>query len=384
MATANLASMKTNQSAPAVAAANHPILAKTQFLEKRKDLLGQGIPGHMTVEREIRTATVMLMQSKDLQAATPDSFYVAVSVAINSGIGLGNGKGYLVAYKGNCQYVPGWKGLVDLINRSGRASVWTGIVRKGDHFRYQLGDSPMCEHMPGDSESFKDITHFYAIGRVKGSEWPIVEVWSIGKVKKHLNDYNKVGARHYALKDDNNFEMYGRKVVLLQAIKYLPTSQELDNAVAADTAHDSGREMTIEGNMVFVDESDNTQPPADNAPQGNAGQRPAAQPRNEDPLDPADYDDQAAARPAARQQAQSQQEETPAESLVDKLKNRLRTLTDVDMLDAEADLINDIGASPADIEDLREIYQARRHELQEPRQQRPQQQRASRPAMNME
>lgn len=240
--------------------AQHPITGKTDYLEKRKDLLGAGIPGHMTVEREIRTATVMLMQSKDLQAATPLSFYVAVSIAINSGIGLGNGKGYLVAYKGNVSYVPGWKGLIDLVNRTGRASAWTGVVRKGDHFDYQLGDSPYLSHKPGDSEEHADITHYYAVGRVKGSEWPHIVVWSVGKVIKHLNQYNKVGGKHYAVKNDDNMEAYGRKVVLLQVIKYLPTSVELENAIAAENANASGKaahvENTIDGNFVFIDEED--------------------------------------------------------------------------------------------------------------------------------
>jgi recombination protein RecT len=242
--------------------AAHPIAGKTDLLEKRKELLGAGIPGHMTVEREIRTAAVMLMQSKDLQAATPQSFYVAVSIAINSGIGLGNGKGYLVAYKGNCQYVPGWKGLVDLVNRTGRASAWTGVVHKGDHFEYALGDSPFLTHKPGDNEEHEDITHYYAIGRVKGAEYPHIVVWSVAKVHKHLKQYNKVGGKHYAVKNDDNFEAYGRKVVLLQVIKYLPTSVELENAIAAENANASGKsakvENTIDGNFVFLEDEDGT------------------------------------------------------------------------------------------------------------------------------
>lgn len=263
---ANLQEMKNaaQQGTNAVAQRqNHPILGKTDYLEKRKELLGAGIPGHMVVEREIRTAAVMLMNSKDLQQATPSSFYNAVSVAVNSGIGLGNGKGYLVAYKGNCSYVPGWKGLVDLVSRTGRASVWTGVVHRGDHFEYALGDSPFLNHRPGENEEHKDITHYYAIGRVKGSEWPIVEVWTVAKVVKHLNKYNKVGGRHYALKDDNNMEMYARKVVLLQALKYLPQSQDLENAINAEIAHETGKNATIDGNFVFVSEMDDMPPPDD-------------------------------------------------------------------------------------------------------------------------
>lgn len=255
--------------------AAHPIIGKTDFLEQRKNLLGAGIPGHMTVEREIRTATVMLMQSKDLQAAKPQSFYVAVSIAINSGIGLGNGKGYLVAYKGNVSYVPGWKGLIDLVNRTGRASAWTGVVRKGDHFEYALGDSPFLTHKPGDSEVHADITHYYAVGRVKGGEWPHLVVWSVAKVHKHLKEYNKVGGKHYAAKNDDNFEAYGRKVVLLQVIKYLPTSVELENSIAAENANASGKsatvENTIDGNFVFInDEDDAAEPDQEEHPRTDA------------------------------------------------------------------------------------------------------------------
>ena len=281
----DLKDMQADQAANETALARraaHPITGKTDLLEQRKGLLGAGIPGHMTVEREIRTAAVMLMQpqNKELRAATPQSFYTAVSVAINSGIGLGNGKGYLVAYKGNVQYVPGWKGLIDLVQRTGRASAWTGVVHKGDEFDYQLGDSPYLHHKPGDNEEHKDITHYYAIGRVKGAEYPHIVVWSVAKTIKHLNQYNKVGAQHYAVKTDDNMEAYGRKVVLLQVIKYLPTSVELENAIAAENANASGRgvnvENTIDGNFVYINEEDDAEQPGEAEPIPRTDVQPSA------------------------------------------------------------------------------------------------------------
>jgi len=286
----------------------HPVQGKLLLLEKKKELLGAGIPGHMLVEREIRSAAIALANSRDLQAATPESFYTAVSVAINSGIGLGRGQGYLVAYKGSCQFVPGWRGLVDLVTRSGRATVWTGVVRKGDHFEYALGDSPFLTHRPGESEEFKDITHYYSVGRVKGGEWPIIEVWSANKVAKHLSTFNKVGTRHYALKDNNNMEHYGRKVVLLQVIKYLPQSQEIQNALAAEAAHESGKEMTIDGNFVYVaddyqDAMGDTGPLAGEVQEPEASEQKAPAPERE--LSPEELDYQ---RSVAAEQAQSEEQ----------------------------------------------------------------------------
>jgi hypothetical protein len=41
------------------------------------------------------------------------------------------------------------------------------------------------------------------------------------EVLKHLKTYNKVGGRHYANANENNLEMYARKVALLQVLKTL-------------------------------------------------------------------------------------------------------------------------------------------------------------------
>lgn len=334
---ASLQEMKQNTGAAVSAAANHPILSKTTYLDKRKDLLGAGLPSHMTVEREIRTATVMLMNSKDLQAATPDSFYNALSIAVNSGIGLGNGKGYLVAYKGKVSYVPGWKGLVDLVSRSGRANVWTGVIHQGDHFKYALGDSPYLEHIPSDNDDHKQITHYYAIGRIKGSDYPIIEVWSVAKIIKHLNKYNKVGTSHYALKDENNMEMYARKVVLLQVLKYLPQSQDIENAIVANEAAETNKGMTIDGNFMFINEE------------------------NDQPAQP-----QAAAQPAQTSAADTQYTDMPTvHPEVDKYNKflaRINSTTDVDMLDADATLISEFS-EPDDRDTLTAAYKARRAEL---------------------
>ena len=313
------------------------VTQKLQYLEKRKDLLGSGIPSHMTVEREIRTAAIMMMNSKELQVATPASFYTAVSVAINSGIGLGNGKGYLVAYKGNCSFVPGWKGLVDLVSRTGRAMVWTGVVHEGDHFNYRLGDSPFLDHRAGDVDDHKKITYYYAIGRVKGAEWPIIEVWSVNKVNKHLAKNNKVGSRHYALANDNNFEMYGRKVVLLQVIKYLPQSLEIENAISANTAAETNSKVTVDANFVMVEENDQSLNQSDmNA---NSSSETVERPMS----------DEAPNTPK------------PELSASEKLAKRLANASDIEMLDADADLIRDYPSE--DQKMLTDIYKARREFL---------------------
>jgi recombination protein RecT len=106
------------------------------------------------------------------------------------------------------------------------------------------------------------MTHVYAVGRVKGAEWPIIEVWKIERVTRHRNKYNKVGDKHYSF---NNWEMYARKIVLLQVLKYMPASVELATAIELDDAAARGEQGlsvkdAIEGSWSPVPEEPEEKP----------------------------------------------------------------------------------------------------------------------------
>ena len=231
--------------------AANPVAAFSRTLERMKPQMALALPKHMSADRMARLALTAFSTSKQLQACKTDSILASLMTATQLGLEPGiNGQGYLIPYKDTCTFVPGWKGLVDLVSRAGRATVWTGAVYHGDKFDYQLGDEPFCRHKPGDSEG--DFTHVYAIGRVKDAQMPVIEVWTRGKVRKHLDQYNKVGGRHYALASESNFEMYARKVALLQVLKYMPASIELANAIAVSHAAEAGQGAVIEGDFVTI------------------------------------------------------------------------------------------------------------------------------------
>ena len=88
-------------------------------------------------------ALTAFRNNKDLQACDQGSILASVMIASQLGLEIGVlGHAYLVPYKGQCQLIPGWRGLVDLVSRAGKATVWTGAVYEGDGFDYALGDSP--------------------------------------------------------------------------------------------------------------------------------------------------------------------------------------------------------------------------------------------------
>lgn len=252
-----------------------PAAAFNQFLQKHKNQLAAALPKHMNADRMTRLALTAFSQNKDLAACDPNSIFASLIVASQLGLEPNvGGQCYLIPYKGTCTLVPGWKGLVDLVSRSGRATVWTGAVYEGDDFDYMLGDSPYCRHRPSGEFDQKKLTHVYAIGRVKDSEVPVIEVWPIKKVDAHfVRTVNaKLQPSHYKHKHP---EMYARKVALLQVLKYMPQSIELATAVDVAHAAEEGRNLVIDGDFIVTDqgqapEVDVTPPAPQATPQATA------------------------------------------------------------------------------------------------------------------
>ena len=251
--TSTTAMRQSNSGAP-----SGPLTPKTfnEFLQKHKSQLTLALPKHLNADRMARLAMTAFSQNPKLAECEPKSIYGSIVLASQLGLEIGvGGQAYLVPYfdrkakQFKAQFIPGWQGLVDLVNRTGRATVWTGAVFDGDEFDWCLGANPRCDHRPmGECDPSK-ITHAYAVGKIKGNDQPVIEVWTVERIKKHLAMLNKVGDAHYA---NRHFEMYCRKVVLLQVLKYMPKSIELQNVETASFAADAGKNVTIDGEFVTV------------------------------------------------------------------------------------------------------------------------------------
>ena len=241
----------------------NPVTGFGRFMEKFKPQMALALPKHLNADRMTRLAMTEFSKNPALQECDPKTILGSIMTACQLGLEIGiSGQGFLVPYKKTCTFVPGWQGLVELVSRSGRGTVWTGAVFEGDDFDYAQGDNPFVKHKSGDEDDPKKITHVYAVGRTKGSDYPIIEVWTVGKIYKHLSKFNKVGGSHYALKDNGkNFEMYARKIPLLQVMKYMPKSIEVAAAVEQTHAAEAGQYSTIDQDFTLVPE------PVDRAPQ---------------------------------------------------------------------------------------------------------------------
>lgn len=234
---------------------NNPQELKS-YLDKARGVIAAALPAHLKPDRMLRLALTSFSTTPKLRECTAHSILASIVVASQIGLEPGiAGQGYLVPYRDNknglmlCQFVPGWQGLVGLLNNSGRATAWTGAVFNGDEFDFQLGSHPRCHHIPGMNHGREEMMEWvYACGKVNGSEQPVIEAWRMARVWAHRDRYNKVGSSHYSYKHP---EMYARKVVLLQVLKYMPRSIEVNNAIVAAEAGEMSRQTRAEDGVVI-------------------------------------------------------------------------------------------------------------------------------------
>lgn len=256
--------MSTNQLREAAGGARNqsPVQVFSGFMDKLKPQLALALPNHLSSDRMARLALSAFSSSQQLQRCTHISIASSIMTAAALGLEPGvNGAGYLIPYKDTCTFVPGWKGLVDLVSRSGRGTVFTGVIFKDQKYTFTDGARrDLVIHNETELDDPSDITHAYAIGWVRDATMPIIELWSVGKIEKHRNKYNKVGQRHYSFRD---WEMYCRKVPLLQVLKYMPSSIEMSNAVAVANSAETGIGATIVDGIVLENEENEQRPSVD-------------------------------------------------------------------------------------------------------------------------
>jgi recombination protein RecT len=218
----------------------------------------------------VRIAQTAFRQNPLIQKCEPYSVMRSVLLAAQSGWEIGT-QAYLVPFRNkktgkfDCQLIPDWKGLSDLVARTGKAMGWTGAVHQGDEFAYALGDRPFITHRPtGVDETDEKLQYVYAVGRIKGGDWPILEVWSVQKIQAHRDRFNRVGQEHYSYV---HFEMYARKVPFLQILKYLPKSVELTDALQLEYDAQAGEPQRnpLINLELLPDTPETTEPPPPSA-----------------------------------------------------------------------------------------------------------------------
>lgn len=216
------------------------------YINRMSGEIAKALPSVITPERFSRIALSAVSANPKLAETTPQSFLAAMMTAAQLGMEVNTplGHAYLIPYRNHgvmeAQFQLGYKGLLDLVYRSGDvSSVQAQVVYEHDDFEYSYGLEPTLRHVPARSNR-GDATHVYAVFRTKDGGYGF-EVMSMEDIRAHARKYSKsYGSGPW----QTNFEEMAKKTVLKRCLKYAPMKTEFfrqanrDEAISTEIAED--------------------------------------------------------------------------------------------------------------------------------------------------
>ena len=206
--------------------------------DKFRQALADVAPKHITPNRIVKIALIAASRQPRLFECTPQSLLQSVMKSAELGLDcVGTlGQGYLVPYYNGkikayeCQFIPGYQGLIALARRSGQiVRIESRVVHEKDVFDFEYGLDQRLKHVPELSGDRGKISCVYAIAELKDGSRQL-EVMTIDEVEA-IRDRSKAKECGPWVTD---FAEMARKTVVRRIAKYLPLSPEMEQAFEAD------------------------------------------------------------------------------------------------------------------------------------------------------
>lgn len=230
----------------------------TAVARSLESLLKQAVPKMMDVlpksssilpEKIIRMALLDVSQNQKLADCTPMSIVTAVmhSAALGLHVGPFLGEAWLVPFKGRCQLIPGYRGLLKLAHQGLTVGgIEARLVYEEDEFEVRYGTDPMIIHVPdfeGDRSDGKIIAT-YMVAKMRSGEVQF-NVMTRDEVEKR-----RKSSRAGESEDGPWVKWYPEQVLktaVRTGVKMLPASadseayERLNAAVELDNRFDTGK-----------------------------------------------------------------------------------------------------------------------------------------------
>ena len=202
------------------------------YMNLYKTQIAKALPSVITPERFIRMTMTAAAGNEKLKQCTPQSFIGAALTAAQLGLEPNTplGQAYLIPYGKTCQFQIGYKGLLDLANRSGLLkNVTAQIVYENDEFEFEFGLEPKLKHKPAMSDRGEAVW-VYATYHLTNGGYNF-EVMSLDEVREFARKKSKT---FNSGPWQTDFEAMAKKTVLKRVLKYAPLKSETASAVAQD------------------------------------------------------------------------------------------------------------------------------------------------------
>lgn len=221
------------------------------LIQKSSEELGKALPSHMNPERLVRIALTTLRLNPELYKCTPESFLGALFQSAQLGLEPNiEGQAYILPFnnrrkQGNdwtmvkeAQFQIGYRGYVELFFRhQSSLSLDMQEVREKDRFEYMLGTNSYLNHTPAMKDR-GEVIGYYAVAKLKEGA-SVFKFMSKDECMEHGKKFSKCYD-----KKENKFYEYTpwstnpdamcKKTVLMQLMKLLPKSIEIQHAINMD------------------------------------------------------------------------------------------------------------------------------------------------------
>jgi recombination protein RecT len=228
---------ETTDLAPVQEHAITPAQHIEKLMESKRGAIEEVISDRLGFSRLLKLTQLAMSRNPKLFDCTPVSILTSVMDAARLGLDPSGtlNSAYLVPhYNGRtkqmeCQLIPGYGGLIDLVCRSGKVrNVESRVVYHGDEFDVQYGTDPKIVHRPAFGEKRDEtITHAYAVFyfRDGGCQFEVMDRMDIDTIRSKALSKTK----GYGPWKDHFSEM-ARKCPIRRAVKTL--SIEIDETLA--------------------------------------------------------------------------------------------------------------------------------------------------------
>ena len=208
------------------------------------------LPKHINSDRFVRIAITTIRQNPKLAQCNQESLLGALMVSAQLGLEPGVlGQCYLIPYGRECQFQIGYKGMIELLRRSGQLKdIYAYSVYENDEFEMTYGLNRDLKHKP----NLQDRGNFigcYCVAVLK-DDARAFEYMTKEEIEAHGKKFSKTYGNGPWKTD---FEAMAHKTVVKKMLKWLPVSVEfLEMANKDEKTFKVADEKTCETEEVIV------------------------------------------------------------------------------------------------------------------------------------
>ena len=211
-----------------------PIKGMQQMLKAMEAEISKALPSMVSSERFQRLALTAFSGNTKLQQCEAKSFIAAMMQSAQLGLEPNTplGQAYLIPYGNQVQFQVGYKGMLELAQRSGKIkTIYAHEVRENDEFDIDYGLEQQLKHKPLLKGDRGQVIGYYAVYHTVDAGYSFVFM-----TKDEVLQFAQIKSKTFRNGPwQTDFDAMAKKTVIKQLLKYAPISIEMQKAITSDS-----------------------------------------------------------------------------------------------------------------------------------------------------